>query len=74
MDARTHRRGARRTGHHLFVRSDAEQLSHLVKLIEGGELGVDVARWVPPAELPALHGDAAAGVLPSGKVVVRPGT
>ncbi|WP_019074645.1 NADP-dependent oxidoreductase [Streptomyces hokutonensis] len=64
-------RGVR--GIDLFVRSDAEQLSHLVKLIDGGELRVEVARRVPLAELPALHADAAAGVLPSGKVVVTPG-
>jgi NADPH:quinone reductase-like Zn-dependent oxidoreductase len=57
----------------LFVRSDAEHLSHLVKLIDGGELRVEVARRVPLAELPALHADADAGVLPSGKVVVTPG-
>lgn len=57
----------------LFVRSDAEQLSHLVELVDGGELRVEVARRVPLAELPALHADAAAGALPSGKVVVTPG-
>jgi NADPH:quinone reductase-like Zn-dependent oxidoreductase len=45
----------------------------LVKLIDGGELRVEVARRVPLAELPALHADADAGVLPSGKVVVTPG-
>ncbi|MER6376997.1 NADP-dependent oxidoreductase [Streptomyces mirabilis] len=54
----------------LFVRSDAEQLSHLAELIDGGELRVEVARRVPLAELPALHADAAAGALPNGKVVV----
>ncbi|MFK0024082.1 NADP-dependent oxidoreductase [Streptomyces sp. NPDC090798] len=64
-------RGVR--GVDLFVRSDAEQLSHLVELIDGGELRVEVARRVPLAELPALHADAAAGALPSGKVVVTPG-
>ncbi|MGY5014260.1 NADP-dependent oxidoreductase [Streptomyces sp. 900105755] len=64
-------RGVR--GIDLFVRSDAEQLSHLAELIDGGELRVEVARRVPLAELPALHADAAAGVLPSGKVVVTPG-
>ncbi|WP_329264693.1 NADP-dependent oxidoreductase [Streptomyces sp. NBC_01478] len=65
-------RGVR--GIDLFVRSDAEQLSHLVELIDGGELRVEVARRVPLAELPALHADAAAaGALPSGKVVVTPG-
>ncbi|MFF1475917.1 NADP-dependent oxidoreductase [Streptomyces mirabilis] len=61
-------RGVR--GIDLFVRSDAEQLSHLAALIDGGELRVEVARRVPLAELPALHADAAAGALPSGKVVV----
>ncbi|MGW1758018.1 NADP-dependent oxidoreductase [Streptomyces mirabilis] len=64
-------RGVR--GIDLFVRSDAEQLSHLVELIDGGELRVEVARRVPLAELPALHAAAAAGALPSGKVVVTPG-
>ncbi|MFF3577875.1 zinc-binding dehydrogenase [Streptomyces mirabilis] len=64
-------RGVR--GIDLFVRSDAAQLSHLVELIDGGELRVEVARRVPLAELPALHADAAAGALPSGKVVVTPG-
>ncbi|MFB7445986.1 NADP-dependent oxidoreductase [Streptomyces mirabilis] len=61
-------RGVR--GIDLFVRSNAEQLSHLAELIDGGELRVEVARRVPLAELPALHADAAAGALPSGKVVV----
>ena len=54
----------------LFVRSDAQQLAHLVELTDRGELRVEVARRVPLAELPALHADAAAGNLPSGKVVV----
>ncbi|WP_433536853.1 NADP-dependent oxidoreductase [Micromonospora sp. CA-249363] len=54
----------------LFVRSDAGQLAHLVSLVDSGELHVDIARRVPLAELPALHADAAAGTLPSGKVVV----
>ncbi|MFF7925578.1 NADP-dependent oxidoreductase [Streptomyces mirabilis] len=61
-------RGVR--GINLFVRSDAEQLSHLAELIDGGELRVEVTRQVPLAELPTLHADAAAGALPSGKVVV----
>jgi NADPH:quinone reductase-like Zn-dependent oxidoreductase len=64
-------RGVR--GIDLFVRSDAEQLAHLVELIDRGELRVEVARRVPLAELPALHADAAPGALPSGKVVVTPG-
>lgn len=64
-------RGVR--GIDLFVHSDAEQLPHLVELIDRGELRVEVARRVPLAELPALHAAAAAGALPSGKVVVTPG-
>ncbi|MHC3469555.1 NADP-dependent oxidoreductase [Streptomyces sp. 7R007] len=64
-------RGVR--GIDLFVRSDAEQLAHLVALVDRGELRVEVARRVPLAELPALHADAAAGALPGGKVVVAPG-
>jgi len=62
-------RGVR--GIDLFVRSDAEQLSRLVALIDSGELRVDVARRVPLAELQALHAQAAAGAL-AGKVVVVP--
>jgi NADPH:quinone reductase-like Zn-dependent oxidoreductase len=61
-------RGVR--GINLFVRSDAAQLAQLVALVDRGELRVDVAARVPLAELPALHADAAAGSLPSGKVVV----
>ncbi|MET1074493.1 MAG: NADP-dependent oxidoreductase [Umezawaea sp.] len=56
-------------GVNLFVRSDAEQLSRLVALVDSGELHVDVAQRVPLAELPAVHARAAAGELP-GKVVV----
>ncbi|HZP53521.1 NADP-dependent oxidoreductase [Actinocrinis sp.] len=61
-------RGVR--GIDMFVRSDAQQLSHLVELVDSGELRVEVARRVPLPELPALHADAAAGKLPSGKVVI----
>ena len=61
-------RGVR--GIDLFVRSDAAQLSRLVELIDQGELQVEVAERVPLAELPALHARAAAGELPSGKVVI----
>ncbi len=53
----------------LFVRSDAQQLSHLVELIDRGELRVEVAQRVPLAELPAVHAQAAAGALP-GKTVI----
>ena len=62
-------RGVRAVG--VFVRSDAEQLSRLVALVDRGELRVDVAERVPLAELPAVHAKAAAGALP-GKVVVLP--
>lgn len=62
-------RGVR--GINLFVRSDAEQLSRLVALVDSGELRVDVAQRVPLAELPAVHAQAAAGTLP-GKVIVLP--
>ena len=58
----------------LFVRSDAEQLSHLVDLVDAGELRVEVARRVPLAELPTVHAEAAAGTLPSGKIVITAGT
>ena len=52
-------RGVRAVG--VFVRSDAEQLSHLVAMVDRGELRVDVAERVPLAELPAVHAKAAAG-------------
>ena len=55
----------------VFVRSDAEQLSRLVALVDRGELRVDVARRVPLAELAAVHAEATAGTL-RGKVVVLP--
>ena len=44
-------RGVRGVG--VFVRSDAEQLSQLVALVDRGELRVDVAERVPLAELAA---------------------
>ncbi|MFC0107817.1 NADP-dependent oxidoreductase [Kibdelosporangium aridum] len=62
-------RGVR--GIDVFVRSDTEQLSRLVALIDHGELRVDVAHRVPLAELPAIHAQAAAGTL-HGKVIVVP--
>jgi NADPH:quinone reductase-like Zn-dependent oxidoreductase len=60
-------RGVRAVG--VFVRSDAEQLSQLVALVDRGELRVDVAERVPLAELADLHAKAEAGEV-SGKVVV----
>jgi NADPH:quinone reductase-like Zn-dependent oxidoreductase len=53
----------------VFVRSDAEQLSRLVALVDGDELRVDVAERFPLAELADVHAKAEAGEL-SGKVVV----
>jgi NADPH:quinone reductase-like Zn-dependent oxidoreductase len=55
----------------LFVRSDAEQLSRLVALVDGGELHVAVAERVPLADLAALHTRAAEGAV-HGKVIVVP--
>jgi NADPH:quinone reductase-like Zn-dependent oxidoreductase len=63
-------RGVR--GIDLFVRSDATQLSHLVALIDSGELHVDVAQQVPLPELPAVHAQAAVGALPGKTVIVAP--
>jgi len=62
-------RGVRAVG--VFVRSDAEQLSRLVGLVDRGELRVDVAQRIALAELPAIHAKAATDALP-GKVVVLP--
>jgi NADPH:quinone reductase-like Zn-dependent oxidoreductase len=62
-------RGVRAIG--VFVRSDAEQLSRLVGLVDRGELRVDVAERVPLAELPAVHAKAVTGEL-AGKIVVLP--
>jgi NADPH:quinone reductase-like Zn-dependent oxidoreductase len=53
----------------VFVRSDAEQLSRLVAMVDRGELRVDVADRVPLAELADIHAKAEAGKI-SGKVVV----
>ncbi|GAA4890292.1 NADP-dependent oxidoreductase [Actinomycetospora straminea] len=55
----------------LFVRSDAEQLAHLVALVDRGELHVDVDRRVSLPELATVHAEATAGTL-RGKVVVLP--
>ena len=62
-------RGVRAVG--VFVRSDAEQLSQLVAMVDRGELRVDVAERVALADLPEVHARAAAGALP-GRVVVLP--
>jgi NADPH:quinone reductase-like Zn-dependent oxidoreductase len=65
-------RGVR--GIDVFVRSDADQLSKLVAMVDRGELRVDVAQRVPLAELPDVHAQAAAGVLPGKVVVLASGT
>jgi NADPH:quinone reductase-like Zn-dependent oxidoreductase len=56
----------------VFVRSDAEQLAHLVALVDRGELRVDVDRRVPLAVLAAVHAQAGAGALRGRVVVVAP--
>ena len=56
----------------LFVRSDAAQLSHLVALVDSGELRVEVAQRVPLEQLGAVHAQAAAGALPGKVVIVAP--
>jgi NADPH:quinone reductase-like Zn-dependent oxidoreductase len=55
----------------IFARSDADQLTDLVALIDAGELHVDVAERLPLRELPAVHARSDAGALP-GKVVLLP--
>ena len=55
----------------VFARSDADQLAELVRMIDAGELHVDVAERLPLSELPAVHARADAGALP-GKVVLLP--
>ena len=61
-------RGVR--GVNVYVRSDAARPAELVAMVDRGELSVDVADRVPPADLPAVHAEAGNGGLP-GKVVVR---
>lgn len=60
-------RGVR--GVNLFVRSDAEQLAHLVSLVDQGQLHIDVADRVSLAELPGVHARSDAGTL-RGKTIV----
>jgi NADPH:quinone reductase-like Zn-dependent oxidoreductase len=60
-------RGVRGVG--VFVRSDPEQLSRLVEMVDRGELRVDVAARAPLAELAEVHAKAAVDGLP-GKVIV----
>ncbi|TCC01530.1 NADP-dependent oxidoreductase [Kribbella soli] len=55
----------------IFVHPDADVLSHLVALIDSGDLHVEIARRVPLSELPAIHQQADAGQI-HGKVVAVP--
>ena len=55
----------------VFARSDARQLAELVRMIDAGELHVDVAERLALSELPAVHARSDAGALP-GKVVLLP--
>ena len=55
----------------VFVRSDAQQLSHLVDLTEQGHLRINVTERVPLPKLAALHAKADSGEI-SGKAIVLP--
>ncbi|WP_433599262.1 zinc-binding dehydrogenase [Nocardia sp. CA-135953] len=55
----------------IFVHPDADVLSHLVALIDSGDLHVEIAQRVPLSELPAIHQQADAGEI-HGKVVAVP--
>jgi NADPH:quinone reductase-like Zn-dependent oxidoreductase len=55
----------------VFLHPDADVLSHLVALVDSGELHVEIARRVPLSELPEIHQQAEAGEL-HGKVVAVP--
>jgi NADPH:quinone reductase-like Zn-dependent oxidoreductase len=55
----------------LFVRNDTQQLAHLVKLVDGGELHVEVTERVPLSELATLHARSESGAV-SGKAIVIP--
>ncbi|KQZ23652.1 zinc-binding dehydrogenase [Microbacterium sp. Root553] len=55
----------------VFVRSDAEKLAELVSLVDEGVLALEVTRRIPLTELPALHAEAAEGLV-VGKVIVVP--
>ena len=53
----------------VFVRSDTQQLSHLVDLIERGHLRINITERVPLPQLAALHATAESGEI-SGKAIV----
>jgi len=56
----------------VFVLPDRDRLAELVRLVDAGELTVEVTRRIPLDELPALHAEGAAGRI-AGKVVVLAG-
>lgn len=53
----------------VFVQPNRDRLAELVRLVDAGELHVEVTRRIPLGELPALHAEGAAGRI-AGKVVV----
>ncbi|MEV8359739.1 NADP-dependent oxidoreductase [Microbacterium sp. NPDC076895] len=55
----------------VYVHQDADTLAELVRLIDAGELRVDIAHRVPLSDLATLHADADAGTV-HGKVIVIP--
>lgn len=55
----------------IFVHPDVDVLSHLVALVDTGDLHVEIARRVPLSELPAIHEQADAGQV-HGKVIAVP--
>lgn len=55
----------------VYVRSDPEQLAHLVALVDDGSMRVVASRRIGLEEVASVHAEAAAGTL-HGKVVVLP--
>lgn len=53
----------------VFVLRNRERLAELVRLVDAGQLTVEVTRRIPLTELQALHAEGAAGRI-AGKVVV----
>ncbi|MEU4689278.1 NADP-dependent oxidoreductase [Actinoplanes sp. NPDC023714] len=59
-------------GVHFVARDDPAQLSELVKLVDAGEVRVEVAAVRPLTELARVHAEAESGALPAGKTIVVP--
>ncbi|GAA1750002.1 NADP-dependent oxidoreductase [Aeromicrobium alkaliterrae] len=55
----------------IYVHPDNATLSHLVSLVDSGDLRVEIAQHVPLSELPTIHAQADAGQV-HGKVVAVP--